>query len=81
LSNAEASDFARRSVKRGLNHLVLAHLSENCNTPRAALTAMRGAVAETSFKGTVSAAKQDSVVGPFVPGAARAEAPMQFSLF
>lgn len=81
LSNYEASDFARRSVKRGLNHIVLAHLSENCNTPSVALAAMQGAVAQTTFKGTVSAAKQDSVVGPFTPGAMRAEAPTQYSLF
>ena len=81
LSNNEAADFARRTVKRGLNHIVLAHLSENCNNPRVALGAMRDGVAKTTFKGTVSAAKQDSVVGPFVPGSERAEAPMQFSLF
>jgi len=81
LSNNEASDFARRTVKRGLNHIVLAHLSENCNTPRVALTTMRDAVTGTPFKGTVSAAKQDSVVGPFTPGAIRAEAPTQYSLF
>jgi len=81
LSNREACAFARESVGRGLNHLVLAHLSENCNTPRVALTAMRGAVAKTAFKGTVSAASQDAVVGPFMPGASRAEPPLQFSLF
>jgi phosphoribosyl 1,2-cyclic phosphodiesterase len=81
LSNHEASDFARRTVKRGLNHIVLAHLSENCNTPRVALAAMGDAVTKTSFKGTVTAAKQDSVVGPFTPGAVRAEAPTQYSLF
>jgi len=81
LSNNEACDFAQRSVKRGLNHLVLAHLSENCNTPRVAVNAMREAVTKTTFKGTVTAAKQDSVVGPFTPGAVRAEAPAQYSLF
>jgi phosphoribosyl 1,2-cyclic phosphodiesterase len=81
LSNDQACDFARRTVKRGLNHLVLAHLSEQCNTPSVAVAGMRDAVAKTAFKGTVSAANQDSVVGPFTPGTSRAEAPMQFSLF
>lgn len=81
LSNHDASSFVRRTVKRGLNHIVLAHLSEQCNTPRVALGAMREAVAQTAFKGTVTAAKQDSVVGPFTPGAIRAEAPVQYSLF
>jgi phosphoribosyl 1,2-cyclic phosphodiesterase len=81
LSNTEASNFVRRTVKRGLNHIVLAHLSENCNHPGVALSAMREAVGKTTFKGTVSAAKQDSVVGPFMPGMERAEAPMQYSLF
>lgn len=81
LSNRDAGRFARESVTRGLHHLVLAHLSENCNTPRVALASMRGAVAKTAFSGTVTAAKQDAVVGPFTPGAQKAEAPTQYSLF
>jgi len=60
---------------------VLAHLSENCNTAPIALGSMRSAIARTAFRGTVTAAKQDSVVGPFTPGAARAEQPLQYALF
>jgi phosphoribosyl 1,2-cyclic phosphodiesterase len=81
LSNREAARFARAALARETNHLVLAHLSENCNTPSTALEGMRSAVGTTRFRGTITAAPQDSVVGPFVPGARRAEKPMQYSLF
>jgi phosphoribosyl 1,2-cyclic phosphodiesterase len=81
LSNADSGAFAREAATRELNHLVLAHLSENCNSPRVALTAMRGALARSRFKGTLTAAKQDGVVGPFTPGAVRAEKPLQYALF
>jgi len=81
LSNREAARFARTAITREVNHLVLAHLSENCNTPGVALEGMRAAVGGTRFRGTITAAKQDAVVGPFVPGARRAEAPTQYSLF
>lgn len=81
LSNHDAGTFARDAVTRQTNHLVLAHLSEKCNTPRVALSNMRAALAKSRFKGTLTAAKQDDVVGPFVPGAARAEKPVQYALF
>jgi phosphoribosyl 1,2-cyclic phosphodiesterase len=81
LSNRDAGLFAREAVTREMNHLILAHLSENCNTAHVALENMRGALGRTRFKGTVTAAQQDSVVGPFTPGAARAEAPVQYALF
>jgi hypothetical protein len=80
LSNHDAGAFARTAITRDLNHLVLAHLSENCNTPRAALECMRGAIGKTRFRGTITAAKQDAVLGPFVPGAKRAEPPVQYAL-
>jgi phosphoribosyl 1,2-cyclic phosphodiesterase len=81
LSNPAAAAFAREAVTRETNHLVLAHLSENCNTPRVALGTMRAALAKSRFRGSLTAAKQDAVVGPFVPGMARAEKPVQYSLF
>lgn len=80
LSNRDAAAFARTGVCRGVNHVVLAHLSEQCNTPEVALTSMRDALRGSRFRGTVSAASQTDVVGPFVPGAARAEAPTQYAL-
>jgi phosphoribosyl 1,2-cyclic phosphodiesterase len=81
LSNHDAAAFAREAVTRETNHLVLAHLSEKCNMPRVALANMRTALAKSRFRGTLTAAKQDAVVGPFVPGTARAEKPMQYALF
>lgn len=81
LSNRDAGIFMRDAASRGLNHLVLAHLSENCNTPKVALASMKAAVSKTAFRGAITAAKQDEVVGPFVPSAQKAEAPMQYSLF
>lgn len=81
LSNHDAGQFARDAVCRTMHHLVLAHLSENCNTPHIALGAMRSAISRAAFRGTVTAAKQDAVVGPFTPGAARAEQPLQYALF
>jgi len=81
LSNRDAGVFARDAVTRELNHLVLAHLSEKNNTERVAMQSMRGAIARTTFKGTLTAAKQDSVVGPFLPASRKAEAPLQYALF
>lgn len=81
LSNRDAGLFGRDAVTRETNHLVLAHLSDKNNTPDVALTNMRGALRRTRFKGSITAAQQDSVVGPFTPGAARAEAPIQYGLF
>ena len=68
-------------VTRDLKHVVLAHLSEENNSPEVATVSMRGAMARTRFKGTITAAQQDAVVGPFVPNAARAEKPLQYALF
>jgi len=80
LSNRCSGFLARELVTRDLNHIVLAHLSEKNNRPGVALAAMRAALGRTRFRGRLTAAKQDSVVGPFTPGAARAEPPMQFNL-
>lgn len=81
ISNRRAGAFAKETATRRLNHLVLAHLSEQCNTEHIALSTMRTALAKSRFAGTVSVAKQDEVVGPFTPGKARAEKPLQYSLF
>lgn len=81
LSNRRAGEFAREAVTRRLNHLVLAHLSEKCNTEHTALSAMHAALTRSRFTGTLSAARQDGVAGPFTPGKSRAEAPVQYSLF
>jgi phosphoribosyl 1,2-cyclic phosphodiesterase len=74
LSNGRAGQLAREVAHRGLRHLVLAHLSEKCNTPRTALSDVHSAIARTRFTGRLSAAHQDRVVGPFEVGARVARA-------
>ena len=81
LSNRHAARFVREAATRQLNHLVLAHLSEQCNTEQVALSTMRTALTKSRFRGTVTAATQDGVVGPFTPGKVKAEQPLQYSLF
>ncbi len=72
LSNAAAGALARQLASTTLRHVVLAHLSENCNLPQTAATAVREALATTRFRGAITPAAQDAVVGPFVASAGRA---------
>ena len=82
LSNRAAARLARDSASFNLKHVVLAHLSENCNEPALAVRTVTEAMASTKFRGKVHAAAQDAVVGPFTPRLARcAPAPQQLSLF
>lgn len=46
LSNQQACDFIRAVGHAGLQHLVLAHISPECNTPARASDAMRATLAE-----------------------------------
>jgi len=82
LSNRAAAEFAREASKPGLRHVVLAHLSESCNDPAIAADGARRALARGRFRGTVSVAAQDMVLGPLVPGAAQGRTLLgeQFSL-
>ena len=66
LSNREAGAIARACAHSGLQHLVLAHLSEQCNTPDHALATASAALARSRFRGHVTAAAQDSVRGAFI---------------
>jgi phosphoribosyl 1,2-cyclic phosphodiesterase len=67
LSNRHAAELVGDSVNPGLQHVVLAHLSQECNTPRTALTSTSGVLRRTRFKGRLTASSQDRVVGPFAP--------------
>lgn len=78
LSNPHAAELIGESVNPGLQHVVLAHLSEQCNTPRRAIDTAAPILRKTRFKGRVTAAPQDRVVGPFVPTGGAA---VQFDLF
>ena len=66
LSNREAGAIARACAHSGLQHVVLAHLSEQCNTPDHALATASAALARSRFRGHVTAAAQDSVRGAFI---------------
>jgi len=81
LSNRECADLVRDSVTSRLKTIVLAHLSEENNTPRLAYDSMRDAVRRTEFRGQLVPAFQDSVVGPFpASGSAGSAGPRQLSL-
>lgn len=81
LSNHAAAALARDSVTPDTAHVVLAHLSEKNNTPEMARSALRSALRSTAFRGKLSTAAQDSVIGPFMPRGVRAESPDQYTLF
>ena len=80
LSNRASALLARDVVQRNLAHVVLAHLSEQCNDHGIAHRCMTEALGRTRFRGTTSVAMQHGVVGPFLPRATRSETPAQFAL-
>jgi phosphoribosyl 1,2-cyclic phosphodiesterase len=80
LSNRACAGLARDVVHANLAHVVLAHLSENCNDHGVAHTATADALRPTRFRGRLSIAMQHDVVGPFLPRASRAEAESQYTL-
>lgn len=81
LSNRAAAALARDSITSRTAHVVLAHLSEKNNTPEMARSAVRSALRSTVFKGKLSTAAQDAVIGPFMPRGRRADSPDQYRLF
>lgn len=82
LSNSAAASTAMQCVHSGLNNIVLAHLSEQNNTPRAAMSTVGDSLRRGRFKGRLTAAAQDRVVGPITVGASSAAsaAPLQLAL-
>ncbi|HEY0971154.1 MAG TPA: MBL fold metallo-hydrolase [Gemmatimonadales bacterium] len=81
LSNRAAAELARQSVNRNLAHVVLAHLSENCNDHGVAVTTVRGALSRSAYRGQVTPAMQHAPVGPFTPRAGRCAPEAQLTLF
>jgi phosphoribosyl 1,2-cyclic phosphodiesterase len=67
LSNRAAAEVARDVAHPSLAHVVLAHLSDQCNDPTLACAAVTRGLASTRFTGAVHAAPQDAVIGPFGP--------------
>ena len=64
LSNSECADLVQESVTPRLRQIVLAHLSEENNTPRLAFDSMRAALKQTAFRGSLIPAAQDAAIGP-----------------
>ena len=65
LSNRAAADLLVEALHPGLGTVVLAHLSERCNSEELARTTVETALRRKGFKGGVHAARQDDPVGPF----------------
>jgi phosphoribosyl 1,2-cyclic phosphodiesterase len=82
LSNRDAARAVSQSMHSGLNNIVLAHLSEKNNNPRTALATVGDSLRRARFKGRLTAAAQDSVVGPICVGASTSAAsqPIQLAL-
>lgn len=59
LSNRAAGALAAACAHRGLTSVVLAHLSQRCNSPELAHAAMRAVLARTSFRGQIRVSQQD----------------------
>jgi phosphoribosyl 1,2-cyclic phosphodiesterase len=82
LSNRSAAQTVSQSTHSGLTNIVLAHLSEKCNTPRTALGTVGDALRKARFRGRLTAASQHNVIGPFQAGSAgfASTAPVQLAL-
>lgn len=66
LSNASAAEYAVRSVRAGTRMLLLAHLSDENNTPQLALRTVGRALTEAGFAVPLSAAPRDVMSEAFV---------------
>jgi phosphoribosyl 1,2-cyclic phosphodiesterase len=81
LSNRGAAQTVSQSMHSGLNNVVLAHLSENCNHPRTALNTVGDALRRARFKGRLTASSQNKVAGPITVGGSAAQSvPLQLAL-
>ena len=68
LSNRQAALLAAEVAHAGLSLLVLAHLSDRCNTPELALEALTAALAGTAFRGRLVVSRQDDPLPPLEVG-------------
>lgn len=80
LSNAQCATLVRDVMSTRLRTVVLAHLSEENNTPKVAFDTMRPVLRKSGFKGTLAWAAQDFVVGPFSATAGASEAQLSLGL-
>jgi phosphoribosyl 1,2-cyclic phosphodiesterase len=80
LSNRASAALCAEAAHGGLNHVVLAHLSETNNEHGVATAAVGAALGRTRFRGTLSAAAQHAPVGPFCAKQSRAARAEQLAL-
>lgn len=80
LSNRAAGVAAAECARRGMSHVVLAHLSETNNTPQAAVQSMRSALRKTPFSGSIIATSQVNPSSTISADRAAAFGPAQLSL-
>jgi phosphoribosyl 1,2-cyclic phosphodiesterase len=80
LSNKECADLVSESVTPRLRQVVLAHLSEENNTPRIAFDTMNEALKQTRFRGSLIPTLQDRAIGPVRLRAFRGEAQLNLGL-
>ncbi|MDX2193207.1 MAG: MBL fold metallo-hydrolase [Gemmatimonadales bacterium] len=66
LSNHDAASLLGELVHDGLAHVVLAHLSERCNSEAAARTTIEPALRRARFRGALHVARQEASLGPLV---------------
>jgi phosphoribosyl 1,2-cyclic phosphodiesterase len=66
LSNRAAAELLRELHHPGLSIVVLAHLSERCNTAAAARTEVGRALRRVKFRGALHVAEQDEPLPPIV---------------
>lgn len=64
LSNRDAAELLQEVVHAGLGHVVLAHLSERCNSEAAARAAIEPALRRARFTGRLHVARQDHPLEP-----------------
>ena len=67
LSNRAAAALVRACQHAGLGQIVLAHLSDCCNTAALARDAVVTALAGSRFRGAVDVSAQDVIGGPYTP--------------
>ena len=65
LSNRAAGELTTGCLHKGLQQVVLAHLSETNNSPAVAHESMQRALQRARFRGTLAVAPQHGVIGPF----------------
>lgn len=75
LSNRACAELLGDLVHPGLGHVVLAHLSERCNTEGDARATIEPALAAAEFRGVLHVAAQHAVLGPLALGARSPAAP------